>query len=137
MRGRKPLPRNLKLVTGAVRKDRDNPDEPILEVKIPDPPAHLTDTERDVFVNMAGKLARMRVMTEADADALGFYAERWCTWLEAKENIAQTGLLTRSPNGFPMPNPYVSIMNKAQADCMKILIEFGMTPSSRTRVKAQ
>lgn len=131
------MPRNLRLVKGATRADRMNDKEPELRVAIPDPPDYLEDQEVDIFVEVAGKLARMRVMTEADTDALALYASRFCVWREANDNVRKTGLLTHSPKGFPMQNPYLSIANRAQQDCLKILTEFGMTPSSRTRVQQQ
>jgi hypothetical protein len=35
---------------------------------------------------------------------------------------------------FPVQSPYLAIANKAQEQMVKIMIEFGMTPSSRSRV---
>lgn len=137
MRGRKPKPTNLKLITGTQRPDRENVDEPKPPITIPDAPDHLQDEEIDVFIDIAGKLARMRVMTEMDVDAVAFYAVRFVVWKEAMSVVRETGLLAKAKNGSPIQNPYLGIANKAQADCMKILIEFGLTPSSRTRIKVQ
>lgn len=134
--GRKPLPTNLKLITGTERPDRKNEQEPQVPVTIPDPPDYLDDRAQDKFVEMAGKLARMRVMSDVDIDALAFYCVRWCDWREAVDKVAATGHIIKSPNGYPIKNPWASTMEKAHQDCMKILAEFGMTPSSRTRVKA-
>ena len=134
--GRPPIPRNLKLITGGLRPDRDNTEEPEAKVTVPPAPDYLQDDEIDVFVEMAGKLARMRVMTEYDVDALAMYAARFCVWKLANDNVRQVGLVVKSPKGYPIQNPYLSIANKAQQDCLRILTEFGMTPSSRTRVKA-
>lgn len=137
MRGTKPTPRNLRIVTGTDRPSRMNKDEPIVPVTAPDPPEHLTDAQRDKFVEMAALLARMRVMSDVDVDALAFYCVRWCDWREAVDNLNATGHVVRSPTGRPMKNPWAGTMEKAHSDCMKILAEFGMTPSSRTRVSAK
>ncbi len=113
-----------------------NDDEPIVPVSIPDAPEHLGSREADKFIEVAAKLARMRVMTDADVDALAFYATNWVIWVDAAARVRESGHIMRSPNNFPIQNPYLAVMNKAQRECLSILTEFGLTPSSRTRVKA-
>lgn len=125
------MPTNIKLVKGSRRIAKDEPQVP---VKIPLPPDHLVDAEIDVFVRTAKLLAGMRVMTEADVDALAMYAVEWCRWTEANEQLRELGYMMRSPNGWPIQNPYLAVANKAQANCLRILTEFGLTPSSRTKV---
>jgi P27 family predicted phage terminase small subunit len=50
-------------------------------------------------------------------------------------SIGRYGTMVKSPNGFPMQSPYVAVANK-QADIMvRVAAEFGMTPSSRTRIR--
>jgi P27 family predicted phage terminase small subunit len=124
----------LKLVKGS-RPDRINEDEPKVPVSIPDPPDFLEGEEIDTFIITAGKLARMRVMTEADVDALAIYAVNFVRWKDATAKLRETGPLVRSPNNFPIQSPYLAVANKAQGEMLKILSEFGLTPSSRTRVK--
>lgn len=132
--GPKPTPRNLRLVVGSDRKDRMNPDEPLVPVSIPDPPEYLDPDEAAVFTEQATLLALMRVMTECDVAALAVYAVNFIRWKEAIARVKEMGLMVRSPNDFPMQNPYLAVANKAQAEMIRILVEFGMTPSSRTRV---
>jgi P27 family predicted phage terminase small subunit len=136
--GTKPTPRNLRVVRGIERPDRQNDDEPVLPISIPNPPEHLNDAEQNVFREMARKLARMRVMSEADIDALSIYAVNFREMVEANDRIRDMGLVVRAPKtNVPMHNPFLSIRNNAQKTCLAILTEFGMTPSSRTRVKAR
>ncbi len=132
--GPAPKPRNLRLIQGD-RKDRINDDEPIVEVSIPEPPEHLTDRQAAKFTEMAGKLARMQVMCDIDTDALAMYSVSWIRMLDADAKIAETGELLAAPRtGMPMQHPLMAVSNKARAECRAILCEFGMTPSSRTRV---
>jgi P27 family predicted phage terminase small subunit len=42
----------------------------------------------------------------------------------------------RSPNDYPMQNPWLPIANKAMRQMHSFLAEFGMTPSARARVAA-
>ena len=136
-RGRKPTPRNLRLVKGTDRPDRHNQNEPVVPVSVPEPPDNLTDDEAEKFREMAAKLANMRVMTEQDVDALAFYCVNFCRWVEATDIVKAGGMMVKSRQGHPMQNPYLSIANRAQSECQKLLSEFGMTPSSRTRVHAK
>ena len=43
-------------------------------------------------------------------------------------------MLIKAPSGYPIVSPYMSIANKAMIEMRKWLIEFGMTPSSRSRI---
>ena len=74
-------------------------------------------------------------MAHEYTDAIALYAVEWCTWLDAKDKVAEMGFMVRSPNGYPIQNPYLAIQNKAHERCMKILSEFGLTASSSTRVR--
>ncbi len=114
-----------------------NDDEPIVPVAVPDPPEYLEEDEAKIFTATATKLAKMRIMSEADVDALAIYSVNFSRWVEATTKVRDSGLIMRSPNDYPMQNPYLSIANSAQRECMRILAEFGLTPSSRTRVQQQ
>jgi P27 family predicted phage terminase small subunit len=114
-----------------------NDDEPIVPVSVPDVPDYLDGEEADVFVEVGSKLARMRVMSDADVDALSIYAVNFVRWRDATAKVREMGLVVRSPKNYPIQNPWLAIANRAQKDCMSILAEFGLTPSSRTRVHAK
>ena len=40
------------------------------------------------------------------------------------------------PNGFPVFNPYFAVANQAAKKVRSLLAEFGMSPSSRSRISA-
>jgi P27 family predicted phage terminase small subunit len=80
-------------------------------------------------------LLKVRVMTEADYTALLAYAELFGRWMEAEEQVRKHGLIGKSPNGHPVQNPYLAISNRARKECMRLAVEFGMTPSSRSRIQ--
>lgn len=135
-RGPKPTPKNLRLVKGTDRKDRVNDDEPDVKICVPDAPEYLDPEQQIVFLDTARKLARMRVMSDADVDALAIYAVAHCEMIEAQKMVSEMGLMVRAPKTHvPMHNPYLSIRDKATKTALGILTEFGLTPSSRTRIK--
>ena len=133
-RGRKPTPRNLRLITGDTRPSRMNADEPEVPVSAPDPPDYLDDNEAEKFRELAHKLAKMRVMTEADIDALAICARAHIEANLAHESVKAMGLMVKTKAGNPIQNPYLAIRNAAEKKALGILTEFGLTPSSRTRV---
>ncbi len=136
MRGPKPTPTNLRIVKGTDRPSRMNDEEPQVPVSIPEPPDHLDDDEQEEFRYMAAKLARMRVMSDCDVDALAIYSRAAIEARKAHEKVRQMGLMVQAPKSkTPMQNPFLSIRNTAEKKALGILTEFGMTPSSRTRVK--
>ena len=56
--------------------------------------------------------------------------------MNAERNLKKYGEVILSPDKkFPVQSPYLAIANKAIEQMLKILIEFGMTPSSRSRVQ--
>jgi P27 family predicted phage terminase small subunit len=76
------------------------------------------------------------VMTIADGPALAMLATSWATWVEAETAAIEHGLIVKGRDGAPAVNPYRKIANEAYDRTRQLLVEFGMTPSSRTRVKA-
>jgi P27 family predicted phage terminase small subunit len=57
-------------------------------------------------------------------------------WAEATESIQKYGTMVKSPTGYPMQSPYVSIANRQAEIMMRIASEFGFTPASRSRISA-
>jgi len=68
--------------------------------------------------------------------ALAMLAQTWMRYTTASDRLRKTGLLVKAPSSYPIQNPHLAIMNKAQEQLQKLLTEFGMTPSSRSRVRS-
>jgi P27 family predicted phage terminase small subunit len=58
----------------------------------------------------------------------------YAMWAEATENIQKFGTMVKSPTGYPVQSPYVSIANRQAEIMMRIASEFGFTPASRSRI---
>ena len=133
MRGRKPQPTGLKILKGT-REDRVNRDEPTPPEGMPQPPSHLDNLARAEWVSICELLASMGIGSKADAPALVLYCTTYSKWLRARSAIVKHGLTVASKNGI-RANPAVA-MELAAARLMKdLLVEFGLTPSSRSRIK--
>lgn len=83
---------------------------------------------------VAGQLRDAGLLTVIDAPALALYCEAFARWKDANDKVVQLGAVVKAPSGFPIQSPFLAIANKAHEQMVKLLAEFGMTPSSRTRV---
>ena len=45
-------------------------------------------------------------------------------------------MIVKSPNGFPVQSPYLSVANKALAQMSKLLVDFGLSPASGARINS-
>jgi len=141
MRGRKPVPTALKILRGNPgqrRIDLEHEAAPGAALDLT-PPAYLSEDARAEWADKSEMLARLGLLTEADLDAFALYCQTFARWKEAEAALLKSGLLIKSGsnNGIPVVNPYLGIATKAQAQCSRMLIEFGLTPSSRARVKVE
>ena len=134
MRGRRPKPTRLKVITGNPGKRPLNKNEPKPRPAVPD---CLTDAAKAEWERISQELLSLRLLTSIDRAALAAYCQAWGRWVEAEEALKKHGVVVRSPNGFPIQSPYLAIANKALDQMRAMLTEFGMSPSSRSRVTAQ
>lgn len=134
--GRKPLPSAVKRARGTERPGRRNPNEPQPRALLPKPPKFLSDEAKRVWQQMAPKVYSAGLLTELDVLAFTLLCVAWGDFVEAQEKIPLHGKVIMGPGGAPGPSPYVTLGNKAVEQLMRLLTEFGMTPSSRTRVSA-
>ena len=130
MKGRKPKPPGLS--TRRPDRPRGSP-----RVRLPACPPHLQGEARKEWSRVGRKLLAFGLVTDIDRSALAIYCQAWARWVEAEQQLAKYGTVIKSPNGYPMQSPYLAIANKAMDQMAKILVEFGMSPSSRSRVTVQ
>ncbi|RUL87604.1 phage terminase small subunit P27 family [Tautonia sociabilis] len=102
---------------------------------IPDPPGHLSDTERTEFVRVANVLHDAGLLSAADVDIIALYARWHGSWTQANEHVAEHGQVITTKTGAIKPNPSVNISNTASREMLKCLNALGMTPASRKAVE--
>ncbi len=135
MRGRKPLPSNVVRLRGNPGKRKLNDAEPRPAAATPTCPAYLGDEARREWRRLSRELAALGLLTRLDRGPLAAYCQAHALWVEAVASIERYGTMVKSPNGYPMPSPYVAVANKQVEIMGRIAAEFGMTPSSRTRIR--
>lgn len=142
-------PTRLKELAGTLRPDRANPDEPTPEilVKAPPCPTHIVGDARKEWRKRSRILVEMGVLSRADLVALEVYCTIYARWLAAQARLDQYGMVIgHQPKldsdgnvvqeAWFEPSPFLRIVDESVKQMRVYLSEFGMTPSSRGRVKA-
>ena len=137
MRGRKPKPTELKRLAGNPGKRALNRAEPRPRIVSPRPPAHLSDDEKAKWKALVKVLYPLGLVTNIDLDQLSMYCVLWGRWIKAEKMVREKGEIIKTAAGNIIQNPYLSIANRALEQLNKLGAEFGMTPSSRSRVKTE
>ena len=99
-----------------------------------DAPTWLHGDAAAEWERLAPTLHRLGLLTEIDVQALATYCQAWARWREAETKIEEFGMVIKGRNGFPIISPFVAVANRAMHQMKAFLIEFGMTPSARSRV---
>lgn len=138
------LPTAIKEQRGTLQPCRTNPDEPKLELSIPDCPEGLSERAARVYPRVARMLYDMRVLTEADAIAVEGLCQAYADWRLAVEFLDEHGttyIVTKSaPDGSTFedfkPYPQVAMRNDADKRMRAWLQSCGLTPADRSKVSA-
>lgn len=134
-----PTPTALRILRGNPGKRPINQTEPQPAIIRPEMTAEVKANPRatEEWDRIAPMLERMRVLTEADYLALGTLCLDVAMLDEVHEKIRNSGLLIKTGIAdAPMirKNPLLEIRMQLEGGIHRWLCEFGMTPSSRTRL---
>jgi P27 family predicted phage terminase small subunit len=137
IRGRKPTPVAEKELTG-------NPGGRALTTLVP-PPRKRKPHPSPVVQQDARAMRHWELVMEEAAPGHivrldTAMLERFCKCMsrleEAEEKLEQTSTMLKSPNGFPLQSPYLTVVNKQTELSIKLAGELGITPSMRNRLGA-
>ena len=134
MRGRRPKPTRIKVLTGNPGKRPLNKNEPRPDPAVPACPPELGPSAQREWDRLVGDLSKFHLLTNLDRAALAAYCGAYALWAEATEAIQKFGSMVKSPSGYPMQSPYIAIANRQAEIMMRIASEFGFTPASRSRI---
>ena len=130
--GPKPQPTALKLLKG-VRPCRINRNEPKPRPVKPKKPPWLDKIARREWNRIVKLLAPLGLLSEIDGASLGVYCQAFSRLVQAEREIEADGLVLVE-DGKTKTNPAVLIAEKAMKTVRTMATEFGMTPSSRSRI---
>ncbi len=133
MPGSRPKPTNLKLLAGNPGKRRLNSHE----AKPTSPavcPQWLTGHAKTEWVRLAPELEGLGLLSNIDVTGLAAYCESFSRWREAQDKLEAEGQVLTASNGAQYASPWIGIANGSMDRMRQFLIEFGMTPSARSKV---
>ena len=135
--GRKKTPTNLHVLNGTDRPCRRNKEEP--QPDMPDdiehPPEYLSKAAKDEWYRTARLLHKIGLLTEVDYTEFKNYCIAEGQIEDAVKEMGDSFTVV-GKNGVEVVNPLMKIIHKSMELSHKFLTEYGMTPSSRTKVKA-
>lgn len=114
-----------------------NLEEPKPEIRIPPPPKELVPAAKREWRRITPELRRLGLLSDLDRAALAAYCQHYAVFMEACQHVQKEGVFVK-PEGetVPVQNPWFLVMRQEGEAVRKILAEFGLSPASRTRVKA-
>lgn len=135
-RGRKPTPTAIKELEGNPGKRPLNSSEPKPVKKAPSCPKWLEGEAKKEWRRLAKQMEAIGILTEVDMAAFAGYCQAYARWKEAEEFITQHGSIVKTPSGYWQQVPQVSIAQTYLKIMNKFAEQFGLTPSSRSRIIA-
>ncbi len=135
-RGRKPKPTVLKKLEGNPGKRELNFFEPQPEKIAPKCPTWLEPEAKKEWKRSSKELETLGILTQVDMAAFAGYCQAYARWKEAEEFITKHGTIVKTPSGYWQQVPQVSIAQSYLKIMNRFCEQFGLTPSSRSRIIA-
>jgi len=137
-RGPKPTPTATLKLRGSWRGEL-NKSEPEPEKGIPECPPEVKGVAKECWEQVAPMLDNMGVLTVADNMALSLLCETYAHWRRSQDLLNKYGDVypIRDDHGnvkYLQQTPYVAIARNFGKALKDMLTEFGLTPSSRSRI---
>ena len=74
------------------------------------------------------------LMSDLDRVALTAMCDQWGIYVQAMQEVNRRGLVVKTKAGGVQENQFLWVANRALEKMHKLLVEFALTPSSRSRV---
>jgi len=134
-RGPPQAPTVLRLLRGCPDKRPVNKAEPQSLPSASAPPAGMSKAAAETWRETFPILANMRVMTQADRQALRLYCETWARWLALDRYVDTVGVAMDTPEGHKL-RPEVGALQGCRSDLIRLMDRFGFVPSARRGLTA-
>lgn len=136
MQGRKPVPNNIKVLRGSEPRYL-NPHEPQAGAEeLQFIPEELSEQARLHWGYWRPRLVDAGVANNLDRAALMLMCESMAAEQRFWQDFIRAPVVRGSRNQ-PVTSPFFELWHKMRKEVMRLQTEFGMTPSSRTRIKSE
>lgn len=139
--GPRPTPTGILRLRGS-NEVSHRKDEPVPTKPLPECPDWINAEAKLVWAQVVPQLDAMGILGGIDANALSRYCQLWSRWKDAEQFIQKYGSTYSLNDEAGKPKcfqqfPEVAIAHRLAAQLTKMEAEFGMTPSSRTRIQVE
>ncbi len=132
--GRRPIPTDLKKLKGNPGRRPLNPNEPQPKAGSAAQPSALSQAAREYWPELHEIVSSNGVYTEMDTVALVLLCDTFAEYRKLRDQVEREGATYTLPNGMAKANPAMAMLSDSQKRLKSLLVEFGMTPSARSRV---
>ena len=141
--GTKPKPVELKLIEGNPGRRPLNINEFQPDKIAPECPEWLLDEAKEEWGRMSIILESLGILTQVDQAAFAGYCQSYAKWVRAEKFLKEHGTTYRIPKKdkdgkvvsvYIAPFPEVAIAKSSLEQVRQFCSEFGLTPSSRSRI---
>ena len=101
-------------------------------MKRPTPPRHLDAKARKKWKELVGDLLDFE---QGTLDALTAYAAAWSRMVDAEQKVQELGTVIKSPQGFPVQNPYLAVLQNERRAVRQWSDSLKLNPKARGRRK--
>lgn len=139
-RGTKPKPKVIHILNGNPSKlNIDKMNTPEMEcfsnAEIPNPPEWLDDIAKEEWRRVAPELVKVKLLSKVDITALEAYCKAYSRWRDAEKQMDTVkSTVFKTKGNYVQQLPQVAIAQKYLSICKGFMTEFGLTPSSRSRM---
>lgn len=134
-KGRKPKPTAKKRLEGNPGKRKINKREPAPKVSEVIEVQAITDGAAAFVAKYKPQLHAMGILSDVDVASLELMATHYSIAWESARAIQMQGLTTKDADGVPHKHPLLSVFRDNSTAYRAYAAEFGMTPSSRSRIQ--
>lgn len=131
--GRPPKSAALKALAGNPGKRTAPAVEAKPTPKLPTPPRYLSVVAKREWRRQGKELVRLGLITNIDLRAFELFCTTYERWLDAHTAVTELGMVVYTPSGYPMVRPEFTLQMKLQEQMLRLLQQFGLTPSSRAK----
>lgn len=144
--GRPPLPANVHALNGNPSKLPDGKLQPTVEptVELPPPPEVLNEAARKVWYELGEDLRTLGLISKVYSPVFALLCAAQADWMRLRAALERAyaagaegelaGYVAKYDSGATQITGLHVALNKAEEKLLKYAQEFGLTPSSRTKV---
>lgn len=140
MRGRKPIPTRLKLLSGNPGKRPIQAEPTPAPGPLPEAPAFLDPYGLEEWTRLAFGLHGLGLLSDLDVAVLAAYCTAYSLWRQGVEELVRRSgdTLLRGVGGGVAANAELTRIVRQQGELMlRFASEFGLTPAARARLRIE